>query len=67
MANEPVPPRVLAAEARREFRDLLQSSSLGCRCGHMLSDHDAADWDRNGDPVGRRCRNTDCNCGKGWS
>ena len=56
-----VPPRVLAAERRREFRELLAAGSLGCLCGHMLADHDADDWDVHGEPVGRRCRL--CGCG----
>ncbi len=55
MTEENVPPRVLAAERRRDFRDLLTRSSLGCDCGHLLSEHTADDWDRNGTPINPRC------------
>lgn len=65
MSSESVPPRVLAAEQRREFRELMARGSLGCRCGHMLSDHDAVDWDHEGQPINRRCTATDCYCGGG--
>lgn len=61
--SEPVPPRVLAAEERRRFREQLEASSLGCSCGHMLSEHHADDWDRSGQPVNRRCRAEGCDCG----
>lgn len=61
--SEPVPPRVLAAEARREFREQLARGSLDCPCGHLLADHDADDWDRDGEPVNRRCRAAGCECG----
>lgn len=61
--SEPVPSRVLAAEARREFREQLARGSLGCPCGHLLADHDADDWDRDGEPVNRRCRAAGCECG----
>jgi hypothetical protein len=55
MNDENVPPRVLAAEQRRAFRELLARSSLGCNCGHMLSEHTADDWTRDGTPVNPRC------------
>lgn len=58
------PRRVLEAEDRRDFREQMAKGSLGCRCGHLLSDHDATGWDRNGDPVGRDCRMTGCGCGR---
>jgi len=61
--DENVPPRVLAAEARRRFRELLVASSLGCRCGHMLADHDCDDYDDDWEPIGRRCRIVGCDCG----
>lgn len=47
-----------AAEKYRET-----PPGLGCRCGHMLSDHDAVNYDRSGNPVGRDCRMTGCRCG----
>ncbi len=59
----PVPPRVLAAEKRREFRELLTKGSLGCRCGHMLADHDADAYTSDGSPVNRQCRVFPCQCG----
>jgi hypothetical protein len=55
MADENLPPRVLAAERRREFRELLTRSSLGCDCGHMLSEHAADDWTSAGDPINPSC------------
>lgn len=63
-AGETVPPRVLAAEERRAARERLLRSSLGCGCGHFLSDHDAVDWDERGEPVNRRCRIAECDCGR---
>jgi hypothetical protein len=62
-ANLRLPPRVKAAEDRRAFRELMARTSFGCACGHMLSDHDADDWDRSGLPVNRRCRIDGCDCG----
>lgn len=58
-----VPPRVLAAEQRREFREQLTRTSLGCACGHMLAHHRADDWDRSGNPIGRVCLSAGCDCG----
>jgi hypothetical protein len=61
----PVPPRVLAAERRREFRDLLSRSSLGCpadvSCGHVLSEHVVEDYaDDTGEPIRATCSLCDC-------
>lgn len=64
MNDEGVPPRVLAAERMRDFREVLARSSLGCDCGHLLSEHDASDWTFHGEPVDRRCRVHSCSCGK---
>jgi hypothetical protein len=61
----PVPPRVLAAEARREFRQLLSRSSLGCPvgdCDHLAHEHRADDYDRHGDPINPVCRVPGCRC-----
>lgn len=59
MSDDVVPDRVVRAERRREFRQLLEDSSLGCpnrpRCGRMLVDHDADGWHSNGDPINPRC------------
>jgi hypothetical protein len=64
LAGREAPPRrVLEAEDRRDFRELLQRGSLGCDCGHMLSDHSCDYHDDSGDPVNRRCRMPDCTCG----
>ncbi len=63
---QPVPPRVLAAERRREFRELLTRGSLGCplrACDHLIGDHDADYWDDDGDPVNPRCQILSCDCG----
>ncbi|MDP9143662.1 MAG: hypothetical protein M3N43_03035 [Actinomycetota bacterium] len=49
------PPRVPASE-----RAL---TSLVCRCGHLLADHDADAWDADGMPVNRQCRIYPCDCG----
>lgn len=63
MNEENLPPRVKAAEDRRAFRELLTRTSLGCDCGHMLSEHDADDWDSYGNPINPRCRISYCHCG----
>lgn len=59
-----LPPRVVAAERRRAFRELLHRSSLGCprpiSCGHMLYEHGTGDYDRDGNPHGTACRVCDC-------
>lgn len=64
MTDDDVPPRVLAAERRRDFLEVLARSSLGCDCGHLLSEHDATDWTFSGEPIDRRCRVHNCPCGK---
>lgn len=49
---------------RREFRELLQRSSLGCplrTCEHLLSDHGWNDIDEEGDPIDPECSR--CRCG----
>lgn len=61
----PVPPRVLAAERRREFRELLSRSSLGCprtvSCGHLLSEHYVEDCaDDTWEPLRATCALCDC-------
>jgi hypothetical protein len=64
-ADEPVPPRVLAAEARREFRERLNRTSLGCPtgdCEHPIGQHDADDYDRRGDPINPVCSVPGCPC-----
>lgn len=63
--DEEVPPRVLAAEERRRFRDLLSASSLGCpfrQCEHSLGWHfdETDEVDRRGMPRNPRCRHCDC-------
>lgn len=63
--DEDVPRRVREAEERRAFRELLLRSSLGCACGHFLSEHDADGWRLDGTPVGQRCQVPGCGCGEG--
>lgn len=63
MADE-VPPRVLAAERRRDFRNLLARGSLGCPshdgCGHLLSEHAVTGWDDRAEADTWSCRHCDC-------
>lgn len=65
--NADVPPRVLAAERRRELRELMARSSLGCprrRCDHPIGQHHAEDYDRAGNPIGAVCTVAGCDCGE---
>lgn len=68
LAEEDVPPRVLASEKRRERRERMSRGSLGCprhpgSCGHMLVDHAGEDgWDDTGQPVNPRCQVLGCDC-----
>lgn len=45
--------------ASDDFRELVARSSLGCpntpRCGRLLMEHEIADWDDQGDPIGAVC------------
>lgn len=48
------------------MHELLQRSSLGCPtgdCDHLITAHDADDYDNNGHPINPVCRADDCNCG----
>lgn len=66
--DEDVPPRVLAAERRREFRQMIEDSSLGCPndtpgCWETLDEHDYVESDtlnKYGHPVHAICRYCDC-------
>ncbi len=67
--TEPVPPRVLAAQARREFRQLLERSSLGCPtgdCAHPATSHEPDDYASDGTPIRPICCATGCRCGEQW-
>lgn len=60
-----LPPRVVAAERRRDFRDLMSRSSVGCpasaSCGHVLSEHVVEDYaDDTGEVVRATCSLCDC-------
>ncbi len=71
MTDEDVPPRVLAAEKRREFRELLSQSSLGCpvgQCEHTVGSHLTwVGYDDDGMPIGPVCGHHGCLCGKAQS
>lgn len=66
-SQEALPPRVVAAERRREFRRLLERSSLGCplgQCGHLIGDHFTwKGYDRKGNPIDPVCNAPGCTCG----
>ena len=69
MTAAPVPPRVLAAEQRRDFAAVMAWSSLGCpnrECEHGISRHDAEDYDGDGTPVRPICAEPGCRCGDQW-
>jgi hypothetical protein len=67
MDAETVPARVLAAEKRREFRELLSRSSLGCplgQCEHTIGAHLSwVGYDDDGMPIEPQCGHHDCPCG----
>ena len=67
--SDPVPPRVLAAEQRRELRQLLERSSLGCPtgdCDHLVTAHEADDYAGDGTPIRPICCVPGCGCGEQW-
>ncbi len=65
----PVPPRVLAAKQPREFRQLLEASSLGCPtgdCPHLVTAHEVEDYADDGTPIKPICTVRGCRCGDQW-
>ena len=67
--TDPVPPRVLAAEQRREFAELMARSSLGCpnrACEHGIGWHDADAFGSDGTPEKPICAAPGCACGEQW-
>jgi hypothetical protein len=63
--DEEVPPRVLAAEKRREFRQKLEESSLFCqKCYHNLGVHLLIDISTpyRFDTVHGKCTKPGCTC-----
>lgn len=67
--EEKIPQRVLDAESRREFREQMSRSSIGCPapwpgCGHMLVDHFGPDGLADDFmPINPRCTVAGCDCG----
>lgn len=65
-SDEGVPPRVLAAERRREFRQAMENSSLFCqKCYHNLGKHllvDISGTARGRDITYGRCTQVGCEC-----
>lgn len=62
-SDEGVPPRVLAAEARRRRRELLEASSFFCqRCKHNKGEHEilGVSHIKHG-----RCKHPGCDCPSG--
>lgn len=62
-SDEGVPPRVLAAEKRRAFRQLLENSSLFCQnCYHNKGQHDILSAPSTSNIKHGRCLVAMCDC-----
>jgi hypothetical protein len=62
-SDEGVPPRVLAAEKRRAFRQMMEDSSLFCQnCYHNKGEHKILFTSARGYVRFGRCRHVGCEC-----
>lgn len=62
-SDEGVPPRVLAAEKRRKFRQLMENSSLFCQnCYHNKGQHDILSAPSTTNIKFGRCLVAMCDC-----